>query len=79
MLTAAEAKFISDKRNIESSEGQLRQIEVLIARAIESGYYLISYESSLKKDVKETLEKLGYTIGEPWASGINETSIDIKW
>lgn len=79
MMTAKEAWEATESVNV--SKHELRNIELLIEKAIENGYYSCSVYTcgcTLNEKTVSTLIKLGYVIEEKEAVG-KQIKYVIKW
>ena len=73
MINAIEAREKSKQRLDEIVTSQLQEIEKLVLKACEDGYFYTSYEFSLKEETEKVLVDLGYNFK-------NEgNSIVIEW
>ena len=62
MITAIEARAISERRNKEIVEEQINEIERLIQLATEAGEFFTVYSGEIKEETKKILVDNGYNI-----------------
>lgn len=76
-MNAEEAKKKAYDYNINQDEGQLKEIMNMINDVASKGYYDTNYYKTLRPDVLNKLEELGYEIHTSYDR--NETIVNIKW
>ena len=64
MLTAVEARAISEKKCSEIVEEQLVEIERLIKLATENGEFYTVYPGNIRGETKKSLADMGYNVFE---------------
>ena len=77
LITAEEARTMSDKKQAEKLEQDCMEIRNLIQKAINIGEYDITLYYSLRKEIVDELKRLGYVV--ECASYMNESVTRISW
>jgi hypothetical protein len=78
MLTAREAREMSDKANKSLIDTQYAEVKRIVEATSKRGEYHTYIELSLRADVKKLLIEEGFTIGER-ESHRNESHVKISW